>query len=64
MVDTIIFKKDSPEILRAFSFDQKVKVLTDLIGEYTLLLRKDYFASLLRAIIGQQLSVKAANLPM
>lgn len=61
MVDTIIFKKDSPEILRVSSFDQRVKVLTDLIGEYTLSLRKDYFASLLRAIIGQQLSAKAAK---
>lgn len=61
MVDTIIFKKECPEILQVSATDQRVKVLTDLIGEYTLPLRKDYFASLLRAIIGQQLSVKAAK---
>lgn len=35
--------------------------LIDLIGELTLPLRDDYFASLVRSIIGQQLSVKVAT---
>ena len=43
------------------SSDQRIGYLTDLIGDYSLPLRTDYFASLLRAIVGQQLSVKAAK---
>jgi len=35
--------------------------LIDLIGDYTLYLRTDLFRSLIRTIIGQQLSIKAAR---
>lgn len=61
MAGMLFFKKDSPEILLIASSDQRIEYLTDLIGEYSLPLRNDYFASLLRAIVGQQLSVKAAK---
>lgn len=53
-------KKNSPALADLSSFDPKLGVLINLVGEYSLPLRTDYFASLVRAIIGQQLSVKVA----
>ena len=41
--------------------DPKLAGLIALVGELTIPLRTEYFASLVRSIIGQQLSVKAAS---
>lgn len=51
----------SEAALKLKSADPRVGRLIDLIGEINLLLRDDYFASLVRAVIGQQLSVKVAT---
>lgn len=50
-----------PSIEHLATVDQPLAKLINLIGEYTLNLRTDYYAALLRAIIGQQLSVKVAG---
>ena len=55
------FTKIRQEITYLTSSDPKLGALIDLIGDYTLPLRTDYFTSLARAIVGQQLSVKAAR---
>jgi DNA-3-methyladenine glycosylase II len=43
------------------SSDKKMAMLIHSIGDYELNLRTDYFLSLVRSIIGQQLSVSAAG---
>jgi len=52
--------KNCNAVLGLNSADPQLAGLIDLIGEFTMPLRTDYFASLVRSIIGQQLSVKAA----
>ncbi|MDW7684989.1 MAG: DNA-3-methyladenine glycosylase [Bacillota bacterium] len=61
MNNIIQFDKNSAAIIHLSSVDTKLAALIDNIGEYTLLLRTDYTAAIIRAIIGQQLSVKAAR---
>ncbi len=55
------FKEDHTALLSLSASDPKLGVLIDTIGGYRLSLRTDFFTSLARAIIGQQLSVKAAR---
>ncbi|GBF34061.1 DNA-3-methyladenine glycosylase II [Desulfocucumis palustris] len=50
----------SPEWSGLKGADWKLGELLDLLGDYTLNLKTDYFGSLVRSILGQQLSVKAA----
>lgn len=57
----IILDKNNLITEHLSSSDRQLALLIDLVGEYTLVLRTDYFASLVRSIIGQQLSVKAAG---
>ena len=52
--------KNCSAIIGLNSADPKLAGLIALVGEFTMPLRTDYFASLVRSIIGQQLSVKAA----
>jgi DNA-3-methyladenine glycosylase II len=60
-MEKLEFKKGD-HILQALSAsDQKLALLIDKIGDYTLTLRTDYFPSLVRSIIGQQLSVSAVS---
>lgn len=61
MNNTIHFDKNSPAIIHLTSIDAKLAELIGRIGEYTLTLRTDYTSSIIRAIIGQQLSVKVAR---
>ena len=57
----LIFKRESKEIVSICSSDIKMKRLVNIVGDYTLTLRNDYFLSLVRSIIGQQLSIKTAS---
>jgi DNA-3-methyladenine glycosylase II len=57
----IIFNKDNPANIKLSASEPRICDLIKSIGDYTLSLRKDYFSSLLRAIIGQQLSVQVAR---
>lgn len=41
--------------------DEKIGQLIDLIGDYTLELERDFFKALVQSIVGQQLSIKAAE---
>lgn len=43
------------------SADPKMKQLIELIGDFNMCLNTGYFPSLVRSIVGQQLSVKAAS---
>lgn len=54
------FKIVGKELQTLTDADARLGQLIRLIGDYTLELRESYFAALVRAIIGQQLSVKAA----
>jgi DNA-3-methyladenine glycosylase II len=60
MTELIFNKGNSANIILSTS-DPRIGDLIKSIGDYTLVLRKDYFSSLLRAIIGQQLSVQVAR---
>lgn len=61
MTGQFTLTKECDAIASLKSTDPLVGELIDLIGELTLPLKSDYFASLARSIIGQQLSVKAAT---
>lgn len=56
-----IFHQDMDAVQYLMASDARLAALIKEIGDYALVLREDYFASLARAIIGQQLSVKAAE---
>lgn len=55
------YSKDCPEIIHLTAVDNKLGFLIDNVGEYTLTLRTDHTAAIIRAIVGQQLSFKAAT---
>ena len=57
----INYTNNSPEIKYLKSSDPKLKILIETIGPCQLSLREDYFTKLVSSIIGQQLSVKAAQ---
>jgi len=57
----ISFTQNSVEIKYLCVSDPKLRGLINLVGDYTLRLRTNYFSSLTRSIIGQQLSIKAAR---
>ena len=61
MKKSIIFTKNSTEAAKLQTMDPELAALIDMIGDYTLVLRTDYFKSLIRIIVGQQISVKAAK---
>lgn len=55
------FNLEDPVLAAICAADPKMASLIRHIGGYALDLRSDYFPSLVRSIIGQQLSVKAAH---
>lgn len=63
MLNGNILKIDckSPKLSGLRDSDSRLEELMGLIGDYTLNLKTDYFESLVRAIVGQQLSIKAAG---
>jgi len=61
MTDQFIFIDTAKVLKHLRNSDPKMGKLIDLIGDYTLSLRTDFYRSLIRTIIGQQLSFKAAR---
>lgn len=61
MTRIITYDKNCTSIEKLAKSDNKLAALITTIGDYHLDLRTDLFQSLLRSIIGQQLSVKAAQ---
>lgn len=61
MRDKISLTKTSREVKEILKKDRRLNKLIKLIGEIEIPLKKDYFASLVESIIGQQLSVKVAS---
>lgn len=61
MTKIIEFKLNSQPVRTLMDKDSILAGLISYIGDYTLLLRTEYFGSLVKSIIGQQLSAKAAS---
>lgn len=61
MKKKLILKESSLEIQKLISLDMKLGIIIGKIGDYVLNLRTDCFLSLVKSIIGQQLSIKAAH---
>ena len=59
-MDKLEFKTDDGILQSLSSSDPKLALLIYTIGDYQLKLRTDYFSSLVRSIIGQQLSARVA----
>ena len=61
-VKKILRFQKNDEVLQALSkADEKINYLIRLIGDYTLELERDFFKALVQSIVGQQLSIKAAE---
>ena len=60
-MEKLHFTMENPVIQTLCSADPTLALLINRVGDYSLPLRTDYFASLVRSIIGQQLSVKVAQ---
>lgn len=61
-VKKILRFQKNDEVLQALSkADEKINYLIQLIGDYTLELERDFFKALVQSIVGQQLSIKAAE---
>ena len=62
MIGRLAFKQDSPEVKHICAQDRAFKRLVDLVGDVQMppLRSADVFESLVRSIVGQQLSGKAA----
>lgn len=61
MEKIIKLEKNSTEANYIKSKDKALGKVIDFIGDYNVYLRTDYFESLARSIVGQQISVKAAD---
>lgn len=57
----LIIERNSTETEFICSSDSRLKLVIDKIGDYKLELRTDYFQSLAKSIVGQQLSIKASS---
>ncbi|HEW78413.1 MAG TPA: DNA-3-methyladenine glycosylase 2 family protein [Phycisphaerales bacterium] len=57
----LLFNKQSKEIIELSSADEYLAKLIYSIGDHSLRLRSKYFESLIRIIVGQQLSIHAAR---
>ncbi|MCX7950918.1 MAG: DNA-3-methyladenine glycosylase [Clostridiales bacterium] len=60
-MDKIILTPQTPIVLEVMNKDTKLKKLIEQVGDIELTLDKNYFSSLVQSIIGQQLSMKAAD---
>lgn len=61
MSKELILKKRNVAVKKLIGSDAQMAGLVKLIGEFSINLRSDYFTALCRAIVGQQLSMKAAE---
>lgn len=61
IIEDIVLKLDDRRIEELCNLDPQMKKLIYVIGDLSILIRKDHFQSLVTSIIGQQLSVKAAS---
>ena len=57
----LAFRKQDGILQALSAADPKLSLLIDKVGDYSLILRTDYFPSLVRSIIGQQLGLGAAG---
>lgn len=60
-MDTLIIEKKDKDVQELAASDPTMGKLIHYTGNITLPLRTDYFASLVRSIVGQQISVAAAS---
>jgi len=60
-MDTLIIKKDDEYVQQLAQLDPVMGKLIQYVGTINIPLRTDYFASLVRSITGQQISVAAAS---
>lgn len=61
MVKVIHISKESIEVQRLIVCDPRIKTLIDVLGDYDLKLNTNLYSSIVRIIIGQQLSSKVAG---
>ena len=60
-MDKIILTPDDSKVKKIKNKDKKFKELVEMVGEIEIALDNNYFSSLVQAIVGQQLSMKAAE---
>ncbi|WP_188454611.1 DNA-3-methyladenine glycosylase family protein [Virgibacillus oceani] len=60
-MEKLIIKKDDKAVRELCKADPAMKKLTAIVGDIEVLLRPNYFISLVRSIIGQLISVQAAD---
>lgn len=60
-MEKLIIKTDDPAVIELSAADPYMKKLVHTIGDIELPLRPDYLLSLVRSIVGQQISVQAAT---
>ena len=60
-MEKLIIKTDDPAVIELSATDPYMKKLVHTIGDIELPLRPDYLLSLVRSIVGQQISVQAAT---
>ncbi|WP_010530334.1 DNA-3-methyladenine glycosylase family protein [Lentibacillus jeotgali] len=58
---TIMIDRHNDAVNQLKAADQQMNKLIDIVGDVTVSMRPDYFKSLVRSIIGQQISVQAAS---
>ncbi|KRQ86703.1 DNA-3-methyladenine glycosylase [Caloramator mitchellensis] len=60
-MDKIILSSNDSIVKKIANKDKKFKELVKMVGDIEITLEKNYFSSLVQAIVGQQLSMKAAE---
>lgn len=60
-MEKLVIHHDDPAVIELCTADSLMKKLVEIIGDIELPLRPDYFLSLVRSMIGQQISVQAAS---
>ncbi|WP_430786341.1 DNA-3-methyladenine glycosylase family protein [Virgibacillus flavescens] len=60
-MEKLIVKADDPAVQELCASDPRMNKLVRIIGDIEFTLRPDYFISLVRSIVGQQISVQAAG---
>src|SRR5699024_3461686 len=60
-LDTLTIYQDDPSVKELCERDPSMKKLITIIGDLNISLRTNYLASIVRSIIGQQISVPASK---
>ncbi|WP_404452377.1 DNA-3-methyladenine glycosylase 2 family protein [Virgibacillus necropolis] len=60
-MEKLVIKTDNPAVIELCDADPLMKKLIGIIGDIEFTLRPDYFLSLVRSMVGQQISVQAAS---